>query len=107
VVPCGGTAMRTLRKRIADGVAWVRRFLRQVRWEASRAFRFRDALPAFKNMKGGIPYNGTLLLSLATEKEERNKNTQTTTLPVGRVGSVQLLDTLVIYPAKNFDVHGP
>ncbi len=49
----------------------------------------------------------SLLLSLATEKEERDKNTQTKTLPVGRVGSVQLSDTLVMYPAKNFNVHGP
>ena len=37
--------------------------------------------PLSKNMKGGIPYSGTLLLSLATEKEERNENTQTETRP--------------------------
>jgi hypothetical protein len=29
--------------------------------------------PLSKNMKGGIPYSGTLLLSLASEKEEIEK----------------------------------
>jgi len=37
--------------------------------------------PLSRNMKGGIPYSGTLLLSLATEKEERVENTQNVTLP--------------------------
>jgi hypothetical protein len=36
--------------------------------------------PLSKNMKGGIPYSGTLLLSLATEKEEMEGNTQLATL---------------------------
>ena len=37
--------------------------------EASRAFRFRRLFPLSQIMKGGIPYTGTLVLSLASKKE--------------------------------------
>jgi len=53
------------------GEACVCRFLRHVRWRASQGFRFRKLFPLSGNKKGGIPYSGTLLLSLASEKEER------------------------------------
>jgi len=63
-------AMRVFRKRRARAIAGGSRFLRQVKWQASLRSDSESSSRFQKAMKGGIPESGTLLLSLASEKEE-------------------------------------
>ena len=72
---CEG-AMRALRKRLACAV-WHEQavFLGLCGGKHRSGSDSEKLFPLSRNIKGGIPYSGTLLLSLASEKEgETNQN---------------------------------
>ena len=64
-----GQSDAALRKRLECAGGHSEPFSAVCALEASRAFRFRRLFPLSQIMKGGIPYTGTLALSLASKKE--------------------------------------